>query len=214
MSNATINRIDKKLETMDPESRRAQVLVALRRFRSSWVELGRLLNSVAIGGDYKEWGYEDFEVYCARELGLKKPTVQKLMVSYNYMKSYEPKRLQNFEEASDDSGAPTLPDYQTVELLHRARSNDDMEPAKADRLHSMAFEGEEDETALRKEIRDTLRTPGEEGSQDAGYRRRRELNDILRAARILRRKLVESNVVPDGLKDRLEQLLVELEVLD
>ena len=214
MTTAAINRIDKQLQDMEADSLRAQVLVALRAFRSSWVELARLLTDVAYGGDYKEWGYEDFEVYCARELGLKRPTVKKLMVSYNYMKSYEPKRLQQFEEAEDDYGAPTLPDYQTVELLNRAREDGTLGSAETNRLHSQAFAGEEDETFLRKEIRDRLRTPEQGDASDAGYERRKELADILRTARQLRRKLAQTTAVPGGLKERFEQLLVELEGLD
>ncbi|MBN2713730.1 MAG: hypothetical protein JXR97_15030 [Planctomycetes bacterium] len=214
MTTAAINKIDQQLDSLDRESLRAQVLVALRQFRSGWVELGRLLTEVAYGGDYKEWGYDDFEVYCARELGLKKPTVKKLMVSYNYMKSYEPNRLQKYEEAEDNFSAPAMPDYQTVELLHRARETGEMNETEAAKLHEMAFSGEEDEGFLRKEIRERIKNEGDEDVNDMGYQRKKELNDILRTARILRRKLAHSNVVPGGMKDRLEQLLVELEALD
>lgn len=213
MSTAAINRIDKQLQQLDKGSLRARVLFALRQFRSSWVELGRLLNDVAYGGDYKEWGYEEFEVYCARELGLKKPTVQKLMVSYNYMKSYEPKKLRDFEEAPSAHETPALPDYQTVELLHRVRENEELGSDEKNRLHSLAFTGEEDETFLRKEIRDSLRGSREDGEDD-GYERRKELTDILRTARVLRRKLLHSTLVPDGLKERIEAVLVELEAVE
>lgn len=127
MSANTLRKIDSRLQEMDPESLRYQVLVALRRFRSSWVDLGRMLTQVAYGGDYKEWGYEDFEVYCASELGLKKPTVNKLMVSYRYMQSKAPERLAEYEESeSSESPPPDVPDYQTVELLHKAGEKDDI----------------------------------------------------------------------------------------
>ncbi len=109
-----VRKVESRMAELDPDSQRYRVLSALRQFRASWIELGRMLNEVVYGGDYKEWGYDDFEVYCARELGLKKPTVQKLMISYNYMKKYEAKRLVNHEDGVDKDAAPIL-DYQTVE---------------------------------------------------------------------------------------------------
>ena len=212
MSKAAINRIDKQMENLDPECLRAQVLASLRQFRSSWVELGRLLTDVAYGGDYKEWGYVDFEVYCARELGLKKPTVQKLMVSYNYMRSNEPDRLKAYDEAGAGGMPPEIPDYQTVELLHRLRENDSLDEETKNDFHRRAFTGEDDGD-LRKELRENLRPDAGEIDQ-ANTNRKKELTDILRTARALRRKLAHTRAIPGGLKDRLEQILVELEALD
>ncbi|MBP5232016.1 MAG: hypothetical protein J6333_01265, partial [Planctomycetes bacterium] len=162
MSATTLSRLDRQLQDLSPDSTRYQVLMAVRKFRSNWVELGRLLSDVAYGGDYKEWGYDDFEVYCAKELGLKKPTVHKLMVSYNYMKTYAPERL----KAPDAERGYDVPDYQTVELLNQARQSDRLDDSAKDDLHRRAFAPWEDgasdaepmdEVALRKEIRDRTR---------------------------------------------------------
>lgn len=210
MSASVIARIDQQLEGLSPESVRYQVLVSLRKFRSSWVELGRLLTDIAYGGDYKEWGYEDFEIYCARELGLKKPTVKKLMVSYNYMKSYAPERLEKREE---DTGYD-VPDFQTVELLKKTRERDDIEEGEKEELHRMAFEGTNDEGVLRKEIRQRLQPPTREDIDTANSNRRQEIDGILRIARTLRQKLAAARSVPDGMKDRIDQALLELESLD
>jgi len=83
-----LERIAEIQAQVDPASTRGQALAAIRAFRLSWIELGRLLIEIAYGGDYKEWGFEEFELYCARELGLKKPTVRKLMISYQYLKAH------------------------------------------------------------------------------------------------------------------------------
>ncbi len=214
MTTAAINRIDKQLEQLPGDSLRAQVLKALRRFRASWVELGGLLSDVAYSGSYKEWGFDEFELYCARELGLKRPTVKKLMVSYNYMKEREPERLEAFAQAPNDEAVPSIPDYQTVELLHRAQSNPELDDKVKERLHDRAFAGEEEENALRQQIREHLREPSDAEVADANAARRKELNDILRTARALRRKLAHAQHVPGGLRERIEKLLVELEALD
>ncbi len=212
MSANSLEKIDKQLEELNPDSLRYKILVSLRKFRSSWVELGRLLTDVAYGGDYKEWGYDDFEIYCARELGLKKPTVKKLMVSYNYMKSYEPNRLSPQEE--NQQVGYDVPDYQTVELLKKARDRDDLPDDEKEKLHRMAFDTGSDETALRKEIRDHLRPVNDDEIDAANFSRRREIESILRTARALRQKLAATNAVPEGVKERIENALMELEALD
>ncbi len=213
MTVSSVNKIDARLAKLEPGSLRHQVMSALRQFRASWVELGRLLNDVVYGGDYKEWGYDDFEVYCARELGLKKPTVQKLMISYNYMKKYESKRLSDYEDG-DRAAPPEIPDFQTVELLDRVRRRDDAPEEKIEELHRRAFGGEGEEREFRKELRQALRPSlsGEEMTERS-LSRQSELAGILRSARDLRRRLVAAHSVPGGLKERLERCLIELEAL-
>lgn len=215
MTTDGVKRIDDRLEKLEPGSLRHQVMTALRQFRASWVELGRLLNEVVYGGDYKEWGYDDFEVYCARELGLKKPTVQKLMISYNYMRKYESRRLHDYEDDASGPVATSIPDFQTVELLDRVRRRDDAPGERVAELHRRAFEGEAEEPELRKELRRCLRPDADEGAiHDANASRKSELGGILRVARELRRRLSMSKAVPGGLRERIEQCLVELEALD
>lgn len=217
MVGSTMKKIDAKLDNLEPGSLRHRVLSALRQFRASWVELGRLLTEVVFGGDYKEWGYDDFEVYCARELGLKKPTVHKLMVSYNYMKKYEGGRLRDFEESPPDALSSPLPDYQTVELLDKVRRREEVPEEEVLELHRRAFDADGDEEPdLRKELRERLRPRLEsaDAALEANQERRREMAGILRLARELRRRISQSRSIPGGLRDRIEQCLVELEALD
>ncbi|GHS96741.1 hypothetical protein FACS1894139_12480 [Planctomycetales bacterium] len=209
---AALARIEVKLNELSPESTRYHVLAAVRAFRSNWVELGRLLNEVALGGDYKDWGYADFDMYCARELGLKKPTVQKLVVSYNYMKKRAPERLERTADATFD-----VPDYQTVELLHKAEANPHLTADDRAEFHRRAFapweDGEPlDETALRKEIRSRAADP--QSVEDANARRGQTLAPIKTLSRRLRELLANARAVPHGLKQRLEEALCELEELD
>ncbi len=215
MIESSVKKIDARLDRLEPGTLRHQVMAALRQFRASWVELGRLLNEVVYGGDYKEWGYDDFEVYCARELGLKKPTVQKLMISYNYMKKYEGKRLDDFEERRDQAPASEIPDFQTVELLDRVRRREEMPEERLEELHRRAFSGEVEEPEIRKELRQCLRPPlPDDSPSENGRGRNADLAGVLRASRELRRRLATSQSVPDGLKERLERCLIELEALE
>ena len=214
---APVRKVESRMAELDPDSQRYRVLSALRQFRASWIELGRMLNEVVYGGDWKEWGYDDFEVYCARELGLKKPTVQKLMISYNYMKKFEATRLVNHEDGVDKDAAP-IPDYQTVELLDRVRRRDAMPDDQMEDLHRRAFDGEGEEPEFRRELRMML-TPASSASDKIKAERQATLAQILKAARELRRRIsmstdFASTIIPGGLRERLEQILIELEAMN
>lgn len=206
MSASVLSRIDNQMEGLEPGSTRYLALSALRVFRSTWVELGKLLTDVAYGGDYKEWGYEDFEVYCARELGLKKPTVKKLMVSYNYMKSYAPERLETVE----GEDGYDVPDYQTVELLKKAREREDIAESEKEELHRMAFDGTGDEGVLRKEIRQRMK-PVEQVAPDSDEK---EFQRILLSSRKVRQKVAACRKIPESVRDAIDQALLQLEALD
>ena len=211
MSANVIAKIDTQINDLSPEDIRCKALISLRDFRTSWVELGRHLTDIAYGGDYKEWGYEDFEVYCASELGLKKPTVKKLMVSYNYLKSYEPEKLIAATESKDVG----IPDYQTLELLKKARERDDIEEEEKEELHRIAFEGDVDQTNFRKEIKDRMKPADLFDIIDkANFNRRKEIEGLLRLGRNLRKRLYDAKSVPEGVKDRVEEALCELEALE
>ena len=175
---------------------------ALSAYRSSWIDLGRLLNEIAYGGDYKEWGYDDFEVYYTRELGLKKATVQKLMVSYNYMKKYQKKKLSDLEQ-----GKPVvLPSFEAVAAIDKAVRD---ESASEEMMNEMKFQAFSqpitDDTAREVKRKIPPRKPVDPD--------RAEKAAVLRAARTLRKTMNSSHFVPDGLKERIEGPLVELEGL-
>lgn len=210
MSANVIAKIDTQISELNPEGIRCKALISLRDFRAAWVELGRYLTDIAYGGDYKEWGYDDFEVYCASELGLKKPTVKKLMVSYNYMKSYEPEKLIAATESKDVS----IPDYQTLELLKKARERDDIEEEEKEELHRIAFEGDVDQTNFRKEVKDRMKPADLFDIDKANFNRRKEIGCILKLGRNLRKRLYDAKSVPEGVKDRVEEALCELEALE
>lgn len=202
----SMQKIDSHLANLPPDSLRYQVLAATKQFRGSWVELGRLLNDMVYGGDYHEAGYDDFETYCARELGLKKPTVQKLLASYNYMKKYEHKRLEDAEEG----GASDAPDYETVALLDRVRRKDDQPMERIDELHQRAFANGGENEAVKAELRGMLRPSPPASASDPDIA---EKAKVLGAARKLRKEMAKTDFVPDGLRERLEQPLTELEAL-
>jgi len=206
-------KIDTLLGELDEHSMRYQALFAVRKFRTSWLELGRHLTEIAYGGDYKQWGFEDFETYVAQELGLKKPTVRKLMVSYQYMQKHANQIVADTDAAGEEQPPPHMPDYKTVEVLNNLRARVDVDQQEKDRFHNQAFDASINEDELRKEMRVRMATVDGNGIDSADVVAT-ELKSVKRAAQALRRKISECRLVPEGMRERLERLLAEIEALD
>jgi hypothetical protein len=83
--------IEKKAASVPPGTFRHTVLVAAKRFKSTWAELGKLLVQVRDEGTYQEWGYPSFEAYCLKELHIRKATALKLTRSFSFLSRHEPR---------------------------------------------------------------------------------------------------------------------------
>ncbi|MSN24934.1 MAG: hypothetical protein GJV46_03605 [Geobacter sp.] len=107
--------IDNIMENLEPGSDRYEVLDKAKRFKSSWVELGEKLLLVSSKGRFRDWGYQNFEDYCAQEIRIKRATAEKLTMAYRFMEKEEPQLLSAREELKP------LPDYRSIELLRKAK---------------------------------------------------------------------------------------------
>ena len=61
MESKAIQRLEEKMADLEPGSLRRETLEAAKRFKSSWIELGRMLWTVYREKKFREWGYLTFE---------------------------------------------------------------------------------------------------------------------------------------------------------
>lgn len=140
--------IEQIMRELDPASERYQVLATARQFKSSWVELGAKLMHVSHGGLFRQWGYDTFEEYCAREIRIKKPTAQKLTLAYNYMEKEEPELLARQAEFKP------LPDFRSVDLLRQAREEKAFSDEEYDELRRAVVEEERSHPTVLKRFKE------------------------------------------------------------
>jgi hypothetical protein len=112
---AAAEKIQSRAEDLPPDSTRRRVLEAAGRFKSSWMELGKLLSEVKREGTWEAWGFKSFDAYCAKELFIRKSTADKLTASYGFMERHEP-RLVRGEEPRP------APSFEVIEVLSRAEA--------------------------------------------------------------------------------------------
>jgi hypothetical protein len=112
---ATAEKLQSRMEELPEGSMRRRVLESARRFKSSWVELGRMLSQVRRESVWREWGYPSFDAYCTKELFIRKQTAEKLTMSYGFIERHEPELAEH--------GAPrAVPSFEVIEVLSRAEA--------------------------------------------------------------------------------------------
>jgi hypothetical protein len=141
--------ISARMEQVEPGTPRYQALESARRFKTSWVELGSRLFDVRNKKMFEGWGFPSFESYCQDEIRIKPQTAAKLTASYAFLKKEEPAVLKR------DGVKRAIPDLPVVELMRKARQNEELQEESYHRIKEMALD-ETPLTTLRKEYRESL----------------------------------------------------------
>jgi hypothetical protein len=176
------------------ESLRQTVLVAAKRFKSSWVEMGKLLVQVLQDNAWKEWGHESFDTYCYKELRLKKATVDKLTRSYRFLDKHEPKAL-----AQDDI-ATVAPPFEVIEVLAGAEERGQLSAQEYRSIRDTIWNPEVATSELKRDISDRFPRP------EAKVDDRSELKRLSSMARRLADELHAFKKVPRAVAERASAL--------
>ena len=195
----TEEKMAARLETLDPGSKRHQVLTTALDFKRSWVRLARHLADVKRSGEFTEWGYKKFEAYAKEELHLRRDTARKLVRSYDFLASHESPRLQ----AAEHGGEPEpLPSYQAIDILAEARQNPYLSEDAYREIHDQVFRDDPPANVVRKLVRQNAEVPEKPKEDDRAARLRKALS----LAERLYGTLLE-NEVPETITHSAEQVV-------
>jgi len=147
--------IENLLQELQPDSDRYRVLATARQFKASWAELGERLIHVNQRSLFRDWGYDSFGDYCSREIRIRKGTAEKLTMAYKFLEREEPGVLARGE------GVLPMPDYRTVDLLRRAREEENFEPEQYRALRDAVVEDERSLPSVRKQFQEVTRAKEE-----------------------------------------------------
>ena len=135
------------------EELRQDAIKALKRHKSGWVGLGKVLIEVNAKESWRDWGFEKFWDYAKEELGLTIMTAKEMMTAYEYMRNNEPSALNTIESNQD----AYVPDYHTLAVLSKAKDNNKISDDKEDAVRDVLFNAT-GETAAKanREAKDIL----------------------------------------------------------
>jgi hypothetical protein len=190
-------------------SMRDVALQASKGFKSSWVELGRVLYSIWKDKLYKEWDYQQFDIYVSKELGIRKQTSLKLLRSYYFLEKEEPMYLQ--KEYADDADAAEIPSYEAVDVLRLAKSKNIGDDDYAKLKENLFVKGK-DSKEIKKDLTAIMRQREELDPQEA-WQKRKETNirRFIGTLRSLKREMDETKILPAAMAQEVNSLIKKLE---
>ncbi|MBS1149237.1 MAG: hypothetical protein H6Q89_935 [Myxococcaceae bacterium] len=201
MSNAEA-ALASKISEVPPGSFRQTVLLAAKRFKSSWVELGKLLVKVRNEALFEQWGYPSFEAYCLAEVRIKRQTAEKLTRSFSFLDKHEPKAM-----AQDDI-VETAPAFEVVQVLADAEERGQLSAQEYRSIRDSIWNNDRPVSELKRELVEQFPSPESKGPTDAA-----QLKRLAAWARKLATELHGNKKVPRAMAERAEALAEEVEEL-
>lgn len=206
----SLRGIEERMEGLQSGSLRYRVLESAKDFKTSWIELGRALYTVYKDRHYKEWGYGSFDVYVARELGIRKQTAMKLLRSYYFLEKEEPAYLKEDYVASAD--AATIPNYEAVDVLRLARNKKNLGSEDYLRFKKEIFEKGKDYRQARKDLTALIRQRDELEPQEAYQKKKTAtVKRFLGTLKSLQREMETSKLLPAPLIQEARELIQKLQ---
>ena len=193
--------ITRKVTEVEPGSFRQTVLLAAKRFKSSWAELGKLLQKVRNDGTWEEWGYPSFETYCLSELRIKKQTADKLTRNFGFLEKHEPQVMRTPELAE------AAPAFEVVEVLAQAEERGQLSAQEYKSIRDSIWNQEKPTSELRRDLVERFPAPEQKPNDTA------ELKRLWGLAKRLSAELHAQRKVPAAVRERADALAVDLEEL-
>ena len=194
--------ITSKMAQIPPGSFRQTVLLAAKRFKSSWVEMGKLLVQVRDQALYEQWGYPTFDAYCLAEVRIRKSTADKLTRACSFLDKHEPKAM-----AQEDI-AETAPAFEVVQVLADAEERGKLSAQEYRSIRDSIWNNERPPSELRRELVDQFGPEEGKTATDAVHLKR-----MASWARKLASELHTNKKVPRAVAERADALAEEVEEL-
>ena len=208
--NSALGNIEQKIKDTADNPLRQHVLENARDFKRSWIELGRSLYSVWKDKLYKGWGYQDFDNYTTKEIGIRKQTAMKLLRSYFFLEKEEPGYLK--ESISEDAKAVNVPSYESVDLLRLAKEKKDLDGEDYANLKEAVFQKGKDSREIKKDLTSLIRQRQELEPEEAWEQKRQtSIKRFIGLLKSLKDEIKGSKMLPASLVQDADAFIRRLE---
>ena len=200
----TARNLETRIDELPEGSFRREVLESARRFKASWVELGRLLTRVKREGLWSEWGHASFDAYCTKELFIRKQTAEKLTMSYGFLERHEPALVR--EPRERDGHAGRAPPFEVIEVLSRAEAAGRIDDSRWSELREEVLEAPSAAAVNRQLTERYGPAPKPPAASDE-----ERLTRLVSIARKLAQACAAEKEIPRDVVDRAQELAADLE---
>jgi hypothetical protein len=206
----SLKNIEEKMQGMDRESLRYHILENAKGFKTSWIELGRSLYSVWRDKFYKEWGYNSFDNYTSKEIGIKKQTAMKLLKSYYFLEKEEPQYLR--KEYYEEANANLVPTYEAIDVLRLAKNKKILDENDYSDMKKSIFQKGKDAREVKRELTSLIRQRQELEPEEAWEKRKfSTVRRFLGVLKALKTEIEQSKLLPAPLIKEAAVLIKKLE---
>ncbi|RJP29686.1 MAG: hypothetical protein C4533_01485 [Candidatus Omnitrophota bacterium] len=207
-----MEKLEKKMQSIDADSMRYRILESAKMFKSSWIDLGQALYSAWKDKLYKNWGYQQFETYSVKELGIRKQTALKLLRSYFFLEKEEPAFLKR--EALESLEPSHVPNYESVDMLRSAKSRKILDEQDYSELKKDILEKGKDYRDVKKGLTELIRQRNELEPDEARQQKRQaSLKRLLGLLRSVKKEAEVSKFLPEPVLKDAESLIKKIESL-
>jgi hypothetical protein len=206
----SIRSIENKIEQLGEEGIRRNILESAKDFKTSWISFGQALYSVWKDKLYKGWGYDKFETYTSKEIGIRKQTALKLLRSYCFLEKEEPSYLRkDYNEETDTALVPT---YETVDMLRLARNKKGLDRQDYHMIKKSVLEMGKDPGAVKKDLTALMRQREELEPEEAWQKKRATLiKRFLTTLKSLVQQARVSNMLSSSAIDDMQNIINRIE---
>ena len=202
-----VRQLEDRMVDVEPGTIRREALEAAKRFKTSWIELGRVLWTVYREKKFREWGYLTFEAYCAKEIGIRAATAKKLLHSYYFLEREEPSVLKSLADERPDK----VPQVDSVNMLRLLKNRKEVPADNYRQVRSYVLEKGGEAPQVRQEIRSLLEAAQPDPEAARAARRQTAIRRMIGTMRSLKAELTEAKLLPMKLLAEMEALLKKLE---
>lgn len=192
------------------EEIRDKTLQTAKSYKASWIELGRYLQTIYKDKMYKGWGFLAFETYCKKELGMKEAMAAKIIKSFSFLETEEPK-LTKPEFFQKEETRP-VPDLDALNTLRLAKTNKNIPQDDYADIRESVLEKGAGPQEIREKVKKIIESTQDTESLDFKKTKR---NAVLRRALssliAVQRECAQSKMIPDYLIKQISDLTVKLE---
>ena len=189
---------------------RRHALQCAKNFKTSWVDLGRVLYAVWKDKLYKNWGFITFDAYTSKEINIRKLTALKLLRSYYFLEKEEPQYLK--EEYTQSADAASVPSYEAVNLLRLAKNKKTLDNTDYNQLKRNIFVKGKDVGEVKKDLTALIKQR-EELEPDEAWAKKKEMNlkRLLGTLKSLKRELEDSKILSPTILKEISSLISKIE---
>jgi len=200
---------ENKLEAIN-DSIREEILAYSKDFKTSWLNLGRHLYAVWQDKLYHAWGYDKFEDYTEKELGIKKSLCLKLLKTYLFIEQDEPLYLE--KDFGQEREAINVPGYDAMDALRLAKSKKELLAEDYAKLRSDVFDKGVDASVVRKDLASLMKERKPVDPEEERDRRNEAaIKKFINAIELFKKDMESLKLIPDNLVEQAKELKGQLE---